>query len=93
MTFSIVELDAVWLVLMSGREVSSHTRQDGVFLDECSVLVGNGYVGVKILSLLLGYGIIHHMNAHCREICHLIEVRVISCAFMSVECQFGHVAI
>ena len=93
MATPIVELDAVWLVLMSGREVSSHARQDRTFLDECSVLVGNGYVGVKILSLLLGYGIIHHMNAHCRETCHLIEVRVISFTFMSIECQFGHVAI
>ena len=39
---AVVELDAVWLVLMRGRVVAAHTRQYGILLDECSVLIGDG---------------------------------------------------
>ena len=84
---AVIELDSVRFFGETCRSITTHSSQDRIFLDECSFIINDTYVGFKILALTLGILSVIGMNTYRGKVGNLIELRIISNTFISIEFQ------
>ena len=90
---AIVELDAVGLLGESGRCVSAHTGQNGIFLNERAFIIDETHLRLQLIDLVHGLIARKGVIGECRQIGKLIEPAVIALALIAVESQLGQIGL
>ena len=91
-TMRLVELDAVGLLGMCHRSVAAQARCAALFLYHRAVGIDDGEVGRNLIHLVVRLHVIGGVKGNGRQVCQLIEVRVVPFADMTIERNFCHVA-